>query len=101
MNEEELQIKLEKSPSSVRVRQYDVEKLIANSKQEQQVFWGKEMVISFKLPCGFTVTGRSACVDPKNFDLAIGEKLCRNDAINKLWELEGYRLQNKWYEESN
>jgi hypothetical protein len=41
---------------------------------------------------GFTVTGTSACVDPKNYNQALGEKYSYEQAFNKLWELEGYLL---------
>jgi hypothetical protein len=40
--------------------------------------------------------GKSACVDPRLYDAKIGESLalkdCQAQAINRLWELEGYRL---------
>lgn len=50
------------------------------------------------LPNGFQVGyGESACVDPSNFDAALGEKYakerCLHNAENKLWELEGYLLK--------
>lgn len=46
---------------------------------------------------GFSLAvGLSACVDPANFDPALGEQYACEDAekkaIAKLWELEGYRL---------
>lgn len=41
---------------------------------------------------GFIVTGTSACVDPKNYNQALGEKYAYERAFNKLWELEGYLL---------
>jgi hypothetical protein len=44
---------------------------------------------------GFEIVGTSACVDPANFNQEIGEKIARDDAINKLWSLEGYLLQQK------
>lgn len=47
---------------------------------------------------GDTVTGRSACVDPANFDVEIGRKYCREDAIKQMWLLEGYLLQNQLHE---
>jgi len=44
----------------------------------------------------FLGTGFSACVDPANYVAEIGERIAREDAVNKaitkLWELEGYRL---------
>lgn len=44
---------------------------------------------------GFTVTGESACADPANFDQALGERLARENAFNKLWALEGYLLRER------
>lgn len=39
---------------------------------------------------GFMVTGESACASPENFDAAIGRKLARENAVRKIWQLEGY-----------
>lgn len=44
---------------------------------------------------GFTVTGESACASPENFDPEIGRKIARENAINKIWPLEGYLLKEK------
>ncbi|TYL43915.1 Gp49 family protein [Dickeya sp. ws52] len=44
---------------------------------------------------GFTVTGESACASPENFDAEIGRKIARENAINKIWLLEGYLLKQK------
>lgn len=44
---------------------------------------------------GFTVTGESACASPENFDAALGRKIARGNAINKLWPLMGYELKTK------
>jgi hypothetical protein len=41
---------------------------------------------------GFEVRGESACVDPANFDEALGEKYSREDAFRKLWPLFGFLL---------
>lgn len=42
---------------------------------------------------GFTVTGESACASPENFDSEIGRKIARDNAVNKVWMLEGYLLK--------
>lgn len=48
---------------------------------------------------GFTVTGESACASPENFDPEIGRKIARENAVNKIWMLEGYLLKEKlWFE---
>jgi len=44
---------------------------------------------------GFTVTGESACVSPENFNAEIGREIARENAINKVWQLEGYLLRDK------
>ena len=41
---------------------------------------------------GYVVLGTSACVDPAKFNKALGEKYADEDAINKVWPLEGYLL---------
>ena len=44
---------------------------------------------------GFTVTGESACASPENFDAEIGRKIARENAVNKIWALEGYLLKER------
>ena len=48
---------------------------------------------------GFTVTGESACASPENFDAEIGRKIARENALNKIWTLEGYLLKQKLSEQ--
>jgi len=47
---------------------------------------------------GFTVTGELACASPENFDAELGCKIARQNAVNKIWPLEGYLLKNKIHE---
>ena len=44
---------------------------------------------------GFTVTGESACASPENFDAELGKKIARQNAVSKVWALEGYLLKSK------
>lgn len=44
---------------------------------------------------GYEVVGESACVDPANFDAKLGEQYALENAIEKIWPLEGYLLQEK------
>lgn len=50
---------------------------------------------------GFTVTGESACASPENFNAEIGRKIARENAVNKIWPLLGFRLRDtlKWRQE--
>ncbi|HIA8366472.1 TPA: Gp49 family protein, partial [Klebsiella pneumoniae] len=45
---------------------------------------------------GFIVTGESACASPENFDPEIGRKIARQNAVAKIWPLEGYLLKQRF-----
>ncbi|MFM4996035.1 MULTISPECIES: Gp49 family protein [Aeromonas] len=49
---------------------------------------------------GFTVTGESSCASPENFDPEVGRKIARENAVNKVWMLEGYLLKQSLHEGS-
>lgn len=44
---------------------------------------------------GFTVTGKSACASPENFDAELGRKIARQNAVSEIWPLMGYELRSK------
>lgn len=58
---------------------------------------GRTTICQLTLQNGFTVEGKSACVDIANFNKALGEKYAYEDAIRKIWELEGYLLAEMIY----
>lgn len=55
----------------------------------------KTTVCCLTMKSGFEVIGISACVDVNNYIKEIGEDLAYKNAFEKIWELEGYLLQNK------
>lgn len=48
-----------------------------------------------RLRNGFTVTGESACASPENFNAEIGRKIARQNAVQKVWPLLGFRLRDQ------
>lgn len=44
---------------------------------------------------GFTVIGHSACVSPENFDADVGRKIARQNAVDQIWPLLGFRLRDQ------
>jgi len=44
---------------------------------------------------GYLVTGESAAVSMDNFDEEIGRKVARENARERIWQLEGYLLKDK------
>jgi len=68
--------------------------------EQYHVFPGTTLTVCcMTLRNGFTVTGESAAASPENFDLEIGRKIARENARNKIWRLEGYRLRQSLFEQ--
>jgi hypothetical protein len=84
-----------------KVSKPDLEELLDKAIVQEFLFHGKQLVTSYKLPNGFCVIGVSAVIDPRNFNLSLGRVYCREEAINKLWEFQGYLLQEKIHERSS
>ena len=64
--------------------------------EQFHVFPGTTMTVcALTLRNGYIVIGESAAASPENFDEAIGRKIARENARNKIWALEGYLLREK------
>lgn len=77
-----------------------IDKIIKETEFKIQNAYGKTTIVTAKLPNGFVITELSSCVDPANYDENIGFTLCKAKIVSKLWELEGYKLQDKLYRDS-
>ena len=64
---------------------------------ETKKVYDKCTVVSAKLPNGFIITESSACIDPSNYDEELGKQICIKKIEDKIWELEGYKLQSQLY----
>lgn len=84
------------SKTKDRLTDNDIQSVIV--KEEYTKMGSKTCVGCFTLANGFEIVTSSSCVNPENFDLELGKKYCRQHAINKIWELEGYRLQQRRHE---
>lgn len=64
------------------------------SREAYHVFPGTTLTVCcLTLRNGFHVTGESACASPAIFNAAKGEELARENAVRKIWALEGYLLR--------
>lgn len=54
---------------------------------------GKVMVCEIILRNGYSVRGEAATVSKENFDEDIGKEISFKNAREKIWQLEGYLLQ--------
>jgi hypothetical protein len=55
-------------------------------------------VCHMTLDNGFSVRGESGCVDPRNYNEAIGQKLSRERALGKVWHLLGFLLAERRFQ---
>lgn len=90
----------DKGLTAARITPEDINAAIKG--EQYHVFEGSCLTVCcLTLKNGFTVVGESACASPENFDALIGRKIAYENARNKVWALEGYRLKQKLYEQSN
>lgn len=71
-----------------------IKDIMDQSTIEVQTVLGKCTVVTCQLPNGFIIVESSACVDPANYDENLGAEICLKRIENKVWELEGYKLQD-------
>lgn len=76
-----------------KITQDDINSILEKTHWTVEEFHGKCTVVVAKLPNGFILTESSACVDTANYDVEIGVEICKERITNKIWALEGYRLQ--------
>lgn len=56
---------------------------------------GRTTICQITLENGYTVEGQSACVSLENYNQHLGEKYAYENALEKVWALEGYLLAEK------
>lgn len=70
-----------------------VEKIVNASIFTDVKMGEKTTVLHARLPNGFEIVESSACVDPANYSHTMGVEICMDRIVNRVWQLEGYRLQ--------
>ena len=68
------------------VTQEYINELLDTAEVKEIVVFEKCLICAYKFTNGFVIVESSACVDPKNFDIDIGRKICREHVENRLWE---------------
>lgn len=77
----------------------NIDNILKDTLIKTEKYGDKTTVLMATLPNGFVIVESSSCVDPANFDMKVGEEICMERLVNKIWELEGYKLQSKLTEE--
>lgn len=95
MTEKEVQMEIDqKGLNAPRIKPEDIDAAIVT--EAYHVFPGTTLTVAcLTLANGYQVVGESACASPENFDAELGRKIARENARNKIWALEGYRLRSQ------
>ncbi len=84
----------EKNLNSPRVTPDDIDSAIMS--EQYYVFPNSTFTVCLlTLKNGFNVVGESACASPENYNIEIGRTIAKDNARNKIWQLEGYLLKDK------
>jgi hypothetical protein len=79
--------------SDNKITKEQIECILEHSAHSDVKLGTKTTVLVVTLPNGFEIVESSSCVDPANYDHALGVDICKRRVVDKLWLLEGYRLQ--------
>ena len=90
--------KVESKTEAPKVSFERVDWIMNNSQINVQTVFDKCTIVSCKLPNGFVIVESSACVSPENYSKDIGVDICLDKIRDKIWELEGYVLQESLYD---
>lgn len=71
----------------------DIDNILAKTFVKVEKYGDKTVVLMATLPNEFVIVESSSCVDPVNFDMSVGEEICMDKLVNRIYELEGYKLQ--------
>jgi len=84
--------------SDISITETHINALFNQSSLEDIRIGKKTTVVCCTLPNGFNIVESSSCIDPENYRHDIGKNLCFRRIKDKMWELEGYLLQQEKYE---
>lgn len=99
MNEKELEQEItDKGLNAPRLTPQDIDNVIKEEHYYRQPDTTLTICILI-LQNGFMVTGESAAASIENFDREIGEKIAKDNARDKIWQLEGYLLKDRLFRE--
>lgn len=75
-----------------KLSQTDIDKFFENGKSSVITIDKHITVMHYKTPTNFFWAENSGCVDPANYDAAIGEQECTNRIKDKIWNYLGFVL---------
>jgi len=98
ISDEQIEARLdEKGLNEPRITIAHIESKIV--REDYHVFEGTTVTVcALHMENGYVVTGESAAVSPGNFDAELGRQIAKQQAMDKIWALEGYVLRERIYQ---
>ena len=95
MTEQQLELELQaKGATAPRLNPELIDSVIVS--EQYHVFPNTTLTVcALTLRNGFIVVGESAAASTANFNADIGRRIARDNARNKIWQLEGYLLRER------
>lgn len=75
-----------------------IDRILDGSTIQVETIGLKTTLVVVTLANGFEILQSSSCVDASNYDEEMGRSICMKKIEDKLWELEGYKLQSRIYD---
>ena len=88
---------VEEPKKQYKINNHHVENILDRSEVSVIKAFDKCTIVACKLPNGFVIVESSSCIDPKNYNSKIGIENCMKRIKNKIYELEGYKMQDEYY----
>lgn len=79
--------------SDIIVKKDKVDEILNNAEILVETKFDKFTVVIVKLENGFIFVEGTGCVVQENYSEEIGKEICLERIRNKIWMLEGYKLQ--------
>lgn len=81
--------------SNIKITKDRIDHLMKTAEYEVITAFKKCTIVTAKLENGFVLTESSACVDAENYSRDMGILYAKEKIRQRLWELEGYALQDQ------
>lgn len=78
-----------------------INRIIDDSKIKTMKLGEKTTLVILTMKNGFEIGETSSCVDPENYNHTMGYDICMKKIKDKIWALEGYRLQCEIFSEKS
>lgn len=79
---------------NTKISQKDIDTILEKSQIETINLFGRCTIVAIQLQNGFIITESSESIDNATYNKEVQTQICLDRIKNRIWELEGYKLQS-------